>query len=160
MSQSNPIIYQSNLFSLCITSKQTLFNMLIHSTYLHLTAGSSSHIPDKIQRTHTKPTQTKKNQLEKIQPQPFIITILEKSSLPPPCCTLMKHASQTASPHKSVTIMLCLCPLQWWKFIMKSRNITTKHAFKNELKELHVGKTAILSGVIVCHYISWHSSVA
>lgn len=136
MSQSNPIIYWSNLFSLCITSKQTLFNMLINSTYLHLTAGSFSHSPDK-KKTNQKnphPTQIKQNQEEKNATisisalyNHYSREILPSSSL------LYSWSMHSRLPLHINLLQTCyvLCLFQWWKFIMKTRNPTTKHAFKN-----------------------------
>lgn len=73
--------------------------MLIHNTYLRLTAGLVTSLTKKKEPTQN---QLKQNQIEKMplfQPQCFIIIILERSSLPTPCCTPMKHAHQTASLH-------------------------------------------------------------
>lgn len=63
--QSNPVIYPSNLFSLCITGKQTVFNMVIHSTYLHLTAGSNP-VTSLMKKTTKAPIQNKQNQRKKV----------------------------------------------------------------------------------------------
>lgn len=69
-----------------------------------------------------------------------------------PCCTLMEHAPQIASLlinllQTCYTSVPCFAKgsSQWREVIMKTRNLPTKHALKNELEQVCVVRSQVLS---------------
>lgn len=106
---SNPIISPSRLFLLCITRKQTVFTIVIHSNYLHLTADSNSftflfkNTPNKNKNQPTKNPNALTSMLYNYsrQPKPFYSLLHSHGACTADC--LLSHSPTTNMPCRSLS---------------------------------------------------------
>lgn len=131
--------------------------MVIHSTYLHLTACSNpvtSPMKKNPQKNQSKPNKTKLK-----HPTILTSTLYNHCSREHEPSYSLLHSHGPGTPIASLPINLlqaCYVSVpcftkgssQWREVIMRKRNLPTNHALKNELKQICVVRPQLLSSKV------------